>query len=442
MRKLGLLVAACGLPVLPHSVKAGDFVEDSSLTLLNRTYYFNRDYRDQPNNAGRNRSKPKAARNGYREELTQGLQARFSSGYTPGTFGLGLDAHAMLGLKLDSGGGRTGTGNLPVGTDGHPDDHYGKAGGALKLRHGATQLKYGQMTTTAPVFAASSNRTLPGMGYGLLAESRSIDGWLLEAGHFTAASGPSESKVHGEISTVLGRGRIDSVDYLGSVWTLSDDLVLSLYSSRFEDVWRQHYLGADYRLPLMAERALRVKLDAYRSRDTGQDRFGAIDNLAVSLALAFDQGPQRLTLAYQRVRGDQPFDYMAFGDGRASASNALANSLGYSDFKGPGERSWQLRYDLDLGALGLAGVKVHALHARGRGSDGSGTAADSRYAGLYGRNGRHFESDAGLSWKVPAGPLAGLSLRASQAWHRGNAAYADGDVDETRLVLDYPLELW
>ena len=186
MRKLGMLVAACGLPVLPHSVKAEGFVEDSRLTLLNRTYYFNRDYRDQPNNAGRNRSKPKAARNGYREELTQGLQARFSSGYTPGTFGLGLDAHAMLGLKLDSGGGRTGTGNLPVGTDGHPDDHYGKAGGALKLRHGATQLKYGQMTTTAPVFAASSNRTLPGMGYGLLAESRSIDGWLLEAGHFIA----------------------------------------------------------------------------------------------------------------------------------------------------------------------------------------------------------------------------------------------------------------
>ncbi|MNC75168.1 Porin D precursor [compost metagenome] len=67
---------------------------------------------------------------------------------------------------------------------------------------------------------------------------------------------------------------------------------------------------------------------------------------------------------------------------------------------------------------------------------------DSRYADLYGRNGRHFETDAGLSWQVPAGPLAGLSLRASQAWHRGNAAYVDGDVDETRLVLDYPLELW
>lgn len=29
------------------------FVEDSELQFLARTYYFNRDYRDSPNNAGR-----------------------------------------------------------------------------------------------------------------------------------------------------------------------------------------------------------------------------------------------------------------------------------------------------------------------------------------------------------------------------------------------------
>lgn len=447
MCKLGW-AAACGLPLLPLSVVAEGFFEDSDLTLQSRTYYFNRDYRDQPNKAGRNRFKPVSERNGYREELTQGLQGRFSSGYTAGTLGLGVDAHAMLGLKLDSGGGRTGTGNLPVGADGYPDDHYGKAGGALKLRHGATQLKYGQMNTTAPVFAASASRTLPGMAYGLQGESRAFEDLLLEAGHFTAASGPGESKVQGEISTAYGGGRVESVDYVGTAWQASDDLALSLYASRFEDIWRQHYLGADYRLPLAQARALRLKLDVYRSRDIGRDRFGAIDNLASSLALSFEQGPQRLSLAYQRVSGDQPFDYMAFGDGRSSASITLANSLGYSDFNGPGERSWQLRHDLDLGSLGLAGWRTYALHARGRHSDGSHAAADSRYAGQYGRyagqygrKGEHFETDIGLSWQLQAGPLAGLSLRASQAWHRGNKAYPDGDIDEMRLILDYPLDL-
>lgn len=96
------------------------FVEDSELQFLARTYYFNRDYRDSPNNAGRNRFKPRSERNGYREEATQGLRLQFASGYTPGSLGFGLDAHAMLGLRLDSGGGRTGTGNLPVGADSHP----------------------------------------------------------------------------------------------------------------------------------------------------------------------------------------------------------------------------------------------------------------------------------------------------------------------------------
>ncbi len=101
-------------------------MEDSEVSLKTRTYYFNRDYRDQSNNAGRNRGKPKEARNGYREELTQGGTGWLVSGYTQGTVGFGLDAHEMMGLQLDSGGGRTGTGNLPVGGDGHPDSHYGK----------------------------------------------------------------------------------------------------------------------------------------------------------------------------------------------------------------------------------------------------------------------------------------------------------------------------
>ncbi len=233
----------------------GGFVEDSELQFLARTYYFNRDYRDSPNNAGRNRSKPRSERNGYREEATQGLRLQFASGYTPGSLGFGLDAHAMLGLQLDSGGGRTGIGNLPVGADGHPDHRYGKVGGALRLRHGETRLKYGQTTTSAPVFAASSNRTLAGMAYGLLLEDRSFDGLLLEGGRFTAASGPGESKVRGDISTVYGRlgaypVRLDAVGFLGGQWQATERLQLSLYASRFDDIWQQAYFGASHRQPL------------------------------------------------------------------------------------------------------------------------------------------------------------------------------------------------
>ncbi|MFH3976578.1 OprD family outer membrane porin, partial [Acinetobacter pittii] len=263
----------------------------------------------------------------------------------------------------------------------------------------------------------------------------------------TAASGPGESKVRGDISTVYGRlgaypVRLDAVGFLGGQWQATERLQLSLYASRFDDIWQQAYFGASHRQPLGGERALRVDLDAYRTRDSGQSRFGRIDTLASSLALGYEQGPQRITLAYQRVHGEQPFDYMAFGDGRSSASMVLANSVGYSDFNGPGERSWQLRYDLDLGALGLPGLSLHALHARGRAGASASSAAESIYAGLYGRDGRHRENDLGFAYRVKAGPLAGLALRASQAWHRGNASYLDGDIDETRLVVDYSRSIW
>ncbi|WNQ02431.1 OprD family outer membrane porin, partial [Pseudomonas aeruginosa] len=34
----------------------------------------------------------------------------------------------------------------------------------------------------------------------------------------------------------------------------------------------------------------------------------------------------------------------------------LANSVQYSDFNGPGEKSWQARYDLNLASYGVPGL--------------------------------------------------------------------------------------
>lgn len=107
-----------------------------------------------------------------------------------------------------------------------------------------------------------------------------------------------------------------------------------------------------------------------------------------------------------------------------------------------GERSWQVRHDLGLGALGLPGLSLHALQARGRFGASAGSAGESIYAGLYGRGGRHREKRPRLRLSGQGGPLAGLALRASQAWHRGNASYLDGDIDETRLVVDYSRSIW
>ncbi len=62
-----VLATAGAASVIAHADQAESkgFIEDSSLKLLNRNYYFSREYRDgETNNAGRNAFKAKADRNG------------------------------------------------------------------------------------------------------------------------------------------------------------------------------------------------------------------------------------------------------------------------------------------------------------------------------------------------------------------------------------------
>jgi hypothetical protein len=60
------------------------------------------------------------------------------SGFTQGTVGVGVDAFAMIGLKLDTGDGRNGGHSsfdvMPVDSDGQARDEYTKVGGAAKVR--------------------------------------------------------------------------------------------------------------------------------------------------------------------------------------------------------------------------------------------------------------------------------------------------------------------
>ena len=76
---------------------AKGFVEDSALNVLLRNAYINRDYSD-----GRQDS----------SEWGQGIIANFSSGFTQGTVGFGVDAFAAYGLRLDSTRRRSGNGGI------------------------------------------------------------------------------------------------------------------------------------------------------------------------------------------------------------------------------------------------------------------------------------------------------------------------------------------
>ena len=290
---LALAVAAAGsqLAVAGQAESKG-FVDDSALKLLNRNYYFNRDFKNQPGSQS------------YREEA-HGVMAEFASGFTQGPVGFGVDAYGYLGIKLDSGRGRAGTGLLPISDEGRAQDEYGEAGGAAKLRISKTTLKYGEMRTEAPVFATAHSRLLPETATGFHIASGEIEGLALEAGHFTAYNNRNSTNSDEELYLNYGSGEVGkTIDFAGGSYAVSDDLSVALYASRFEDTWNQYYGNLNYTLGISEGQSLNVDFNLYRTGDTGDALQGDISNTTYSLAATYALGSHSILLAYQRVDGD------------------------------------------------------------------------------------------------------------------------------------------
>lgn len=422
---LALAVAAAGsqLAVAGQAESKG-FVDDSALKLLNRNYYFNRDFKNQPGSQS------------YREEWAHGVMAEFASGFTQGPVGFGVDAYGYLGIKLDSGRGRAGTGLLPISDEGRAQDEYGEAGGAAKLRISKTTLKYGEMRTEAPVFAAAHSRLLPETATGFHIASGEIEGLALEAGHFTAYNNRNSTNSDEALYLNYGSGEVGkTIDFAGGAYAVSDDLSVGLYASRFEDTWNQYYGNLNYTLGLSEGQSLNVDFNLYRTGDTGDALQGDISNTTYSLAATYALGSHSILLAYQRVDGDTPFDYVG-GD-----SIFLSNSMQFSDFNAPNERSWRIGYGYDWAGLGVPGLTTKVTYVKGTDIDGTDADANGGYAGFYGEDGEHSETDIDIKYVVQDGPAKDLSVRLRQAFHYANEDQGEGDLHEFRVIVDYPLSI-
>jgi imipenem/basic amino acid-specific outer membrane pore len=172
---------ATAAPFVSDQSEAKGFVEDAKLTETLKNYYFNRDNK----NGGHDQ-----------KDWTQGFLGNFTSGYTQGTVGVGVDAFGYLAIKLDGGDGTSGTGNMSrsdtVKANGYAhdvNDSQGKAGAAVKFRISKTELKIGdQQPSTAPVFAVGGSRIIPQSASGFQLQSSEVKDLDLEAGHFYSAT--------------------------------------------------------------------------------------------------------------------------------------------------------------------------------------------------------------------------------------------------------------
>jgi hypothetical protein len=126
--------------------------------------------------------------------------------------------------------------------------------------------------------------------------------------------------------------------------------------------------------PFGGDTSLNTDFNIYRTTDTGDKLAGDISNTAFSLATALSfLKAHTFTLAFQKVNGDTPFDYVGVGkNNRGGDSIFLANSIQYSDFNGPGEKSLQARYDLKMAEYGVPGLSFMVRYVKGWDIDGTG----------------------------------------------------------------------
>ncbi|OJT48322.1 OprD family porin [Pseudomonas moraviensis] len=424
--RLTLLAMLCGLTGTAH---ASGFFDDAKSDVLLRNFYLSNDYRS-PTPSGKN----------YKQEWAQGFIGNFSSGFTEGTVGFGIDAHAFAGLKLDGGKGHSGTGLLPVDSDGRSENNYSSAGGAFKLKVSRTTLAFGEMTVETPVFDTSDKRLQPEYATGFLLNSAEFDNVNLVAGHFTAFKNQDSSSGQGDFYGYGANTEAGGISFVGADLFSSSPIGGALYASELSDTWHQYYGNLHFK-----QSGILLDANLYHTRDTGRALAGEIDNSAFSLSGKYSFGAHTVMLGWQRINGDTPFDFVG-GD-----SIYLANSIKYADFNGANERSWQARYDLDLGAFGIPGLNFMTRYVSGSHIDGTHAPKGGAYnpfdadSGDYqpqqGSGGKHWERDIDLKYVVQSGAAKDLSVQLSHVTHRANEAQAGDDIDRIYVVIQYPLGL-
>lgn len=391
------------------------FVEDSTLSINTRLLNFGRDFRN--NDTGKSRV----------NETGLGFNGLFQSGYTQGTIGVGVDVIGLLGVKLDSGKGRSGTGLFPTGADGRSQDDYSKGGGAVKFRISDTVLKVGDQYTTAPVFASDDSRLLPELPQGISITSNEIKGLKLEGGHFTSSVAQAQT-----FHDSLG---LTKTDFIGGVYALTPEVSASLYYAKTEDYWKKTYANLNWTHALSNEQSLAVDFNIYSTKSDGlglqraeKDNTTKLDNRAYSLQGAYTIQAHTFTLAYQKVSGDGDYGYGVDGGGTIF----LANSIACSDFNAEDEKSWQARYDLNMATFGVPGLSFMTRYVSGSGAN-TGTTS----------NGKEWERDIEAKYVVQSGPAKDLSLRVRQATYRSSDGvyYGSASIDELRLIAQYPLNI-
>ncbi len=410
VRLLCLAIAATGAAPLANAA----FIEDSSASLTATNIYFNRDFREDP---GQNK----------REEWGQGFRLDLQSGFTEGTVGFGVDAMGLLGIKLDSGRGRTGTDLLPVHDDDRSADEFSRLGLTAKVKVSATEFRYGSHVPELPVVKASDSRLLPQVFEGGLLTSSELEGLTFTGGRLDkvidrASTDDEDMVLNSKNRRFAGGISADHLDLAGVDYKFAPGFTGRYYFADLDDIYRQHFLGLLTSHKLGAG-TLSSDLRLIYSRDSGAAKAGKVDNRAINAMVSYGIGAHKFGLGFQDMSGDTGFAYIDGSD------PFLINFVQINDFANADERSWQARYDYNFASIGVPGLTFMTRYIRGD---------DARIAGSEDRGGE-WERDIEFKYVVQSGPLKDLYVRVRNASFRSDFAR---DADENRVIVGYTLPIW
>lgn len=409
--------ATCGLLCgwLPVA-GAGGFVDDGKLKLQLRNVYFNENFRDEQGLS------PRAAASAKHErtEWAQGFLLDYQSGFTQGTLGVGLDALALVGVRLDSGRGRSGSGLLPVHDDGRAADEFSSAGLTAKARLGQTVIKHGTLLPKTPVLVYNDARLLPQTYQGTQLTSTDIDGLSLTAGHLDKFKLRDSSDSTGLYLDGYSGNASGDFSYVGADYAVGKPLRLSYFHARLDGFYRQDFAGLVHDLPL-AGGVLTTDLRYFRSRDSGAAHGGAIDNDLYSGQLVYAHSGHTVGAGYQVLDGEAGLPYIS------GATVYSFSNVGIGKFIEEQEKTWMASYAYNFAAAGVPGLTFMTRYLSG----------DNGRAGEAGI--KEWERDAELAYVVQGGPLKGLGVRLRNYVYRSD--FARGR-DSNRVYLTYDIALW
>lgn len=449
------LAVAVAVGLLAQQAGAAGFIEDSKATLKLRNFYINTDNRDSEANSAANK---KAGVQNKLEEWGQGFQLDYTSGFTQGTVGFGVDAIALLGVRLDSGGGTNGrSGNsyggtvFPSKSNGDAVNEYSSLGLTAKAKISQTELRYGTLMPKLPVISYNDGRLLPQTFEGGQITSNEFKDLTLIGGQIEHVKGRNSS--NNEQMSIGGASartaNSNKFIYAGGDYKVTKDLLLQYYYGNLDKFYKQNFLGLVHNWSI-GPGVLKTDLRYFNSRDDGKNGYdsdyfssgdysnsvlkngkGKVDNNLYSGLFLYTVEGHTFGGGYQVSNGSSDFPWLNQGDG---SSNYTITDMQIQKFGRAGERTWQARYSYDFAKVGVPGLTAGAVYLRGDNIDTYGKS------GQTSNGASEWERDITVAYVVQEGPLKNLGVMWKNAMWRNDIA-GQRDQDENRLIVSYSIPL-